>query len=298
MQAAAAGRVEDAVRVSSSRAAAVVRLVVVDHAAYERLLEAGGLADGARLDRLGSGTTTPAPALVRGGGADLVGDLTVVWDDATVRLTVVGSAPDVDGARTPVVVVDVEAFAAAGGAAPPNTVWAVGPGAPAAVEAAAADVESVDSVVTYADELAARRDAPLPSALATLALVSSAVLLALAVLGTVLAAVAGAPARGAALGRLRALGLPTRDVWRLLVVELTLPVAVAAIAGSASARCCARRPRLTVPGAGHGATWCAVARRPLVERAPGRGAGRRRGGRGRDRVARVRIQALAELLRS
>ena len=242
VRAAAAGRIEDGVRVSSSRAAAAVRLTVVDHIAYERLLEAGELADGAGLARLApipGGSTGPAPALVRGGGADLVGDLTVVWDDTTVPLTVVGAAPDVDGVDGPVVVVDAEAFAAAGGTADPNTVWAVGAGAPDAVQAAAADVEEVDSVVTYADELGRRRDAPLPSTVASLAVVSSAVLLALAVLATVLAAVAGAPARGAALGRLRALGLPVRDVRRLLLAELAVPVTVAALVGVALGAGCA-----------------------------------------------------------
>ncbi|RYC07147.1 FtsX-like permease family protein [Nocardioides zhouii] len=232
VRAAAAGRVEEGVRVSSARGVEVVRLVVVDSAAYERLLLASDLAEAPGLGRLRSPAAGPAPALVRGGDARLVGDLDVTWEEADVPLTVVGTAPDVGAPARAVVVVDAEAFAVAGGVAPPNTVWAVGPGSSAAVAAAAPEVPE-SSVATYADELRTRRDAPLPSVLVALALVSSAVLLALAILAAVLAAVVGAPARAAALGRLRALGLPTRDVWRLLVVELALPVAVAAIAGSA-----------------------------------------------------------------
>ena len=127
--------------------------------------------------------------------------------------------------------VDAEAFAAAGGVAPPNTVWAVGPGAADAIRDT--DVEPAAAVVSYADELDSRRDAPLPSALVTLALVSSAVLLAFAILGAVLAAVAGAPNRAEALGRLRALGVPSRDVRSLLLGELAVPVAVTAIVGAA-----------------------------------------------------------------
>jgi putative ABC transport system permease protein len=239
VRAAAAGRVEEGVRVSSAKGVEVVRLVVIDSADYERLLVASDLADDPQLYRLRSTATGPAPVLVRGGDSRLEGDLRLLWEDVEVPLTVVGAAPDVDAAAGPVVLVDAQAFAAAGGVAPPNTVWAVGRGAADAITATAAKTEPVGSAVTYADELLRRRDAPLPSALVALAVVSSGVLLAFAILGAVLAAVAGAPARGEALGRLRALGLPARDVRRLLVGELLVPVAIAAIVGWAIGAACA-----------------------------------------------------------
>ncbi len=233
VRAAAAGRVEDGVRVSSGRGLDVVRLVVVDPVAYARLLRESGLAAAPDLARLPADGAGPVPALVRGLEGDLRGEVTLAWDDLDIPIVAVGVAPDVDASADPVVVVDTAAFAAAGAVAPPDTVWAVGPGAGDALDAAARDVSGVDSVVRYSDELAQRRDAPLPSALVALTLVSAVVLLALATLATVLAAVAGAGARGQSIGRLRALGLPRRDVRRLLVVELTVPVAASALVGLA-----------------------------------------------------------------
>ncbi len=233
VRAAAAGLVEDGVRLSSGRGVDVVRLVVVDPDAYGRLLRASGLGDAPDLARLPTDDAGPVPALVRGLEGELRGDVTLAWGDLDIPLVAVGVAPDVDDSTDPVVVVDAAAFAAAGAVAPPDTVWAVGAGAGDALEAAARDVDAVDSVERYSDELAQRRDAPLPSALVALAVVSAGVLLALAILAAVLAAVAGAEARGQSLGRLRALGLPRRDVRRLLVVELTAPVAVAALVGLA-----------------------------------------------------------------
>jgi putative ABC transport system permease protein len=96
------------------------------------------------------------------------------------------------------------------------------------------------SVALYADQLAARRRAPLPSALVRLATVSSAVLLLFAVLGLALAASADAPDREASLGRLRSLGLPDRDLRRLLTGEVVTPVLVAALVGLALGAACAR----------------------------------------------------------
>jgi putative ABC transport system permease protein len=229
VRAAVTGRVEDGVRVTS-RHGAVVRLVVVDAAAYERMLEVSELADAPQLARLGPGSDR-VPALLLGGSSDLREELVLRWEDASVPLDVVGTAPDVNASIEPVLVVDTRAIAGAGVVAPPDTIWAVGPGAGGALDSAAGRLATVDSVVRYVDELDRRRDAPLPSALLVLAVSSSALLLVLAILGTVLASAADAPARGESLGRLRALGLSQRDVRRVLVGELVAPVAVAGLAG-------------------------------------------------------------------
>jgi putative ABC transport system permease protein len=171
------------------------------------------------------------PALLRGGSSGLRDGPNLRWEDASVPLDVVGTAPDVDASVDPVLVVDAESIAAAGVVAPPDTVWAVGPGAADALRAVAPGVAGSDPVVTYADELDTRRDASLPSAVVALAAASGALLMLLALLGTVLAAAADAPARGSSCGRLRALGLANRDLRRVLTGELVVPVGVSGLVG-------------------------------------------------------------------
>lgn len=232
VRAAAVGRVEDGVRLSAQGGAASVRLVVVDAPAYERLRSAGDLPDAPRLARLRPAASDRLPALLLGGPAGLRDEPSLRWEDASIPLEVVGTAPDVGAATDPVIVVDVEALAAAGALAPPDTMWAVGPGAAAALEAVGPTVPG-GSVVTYAEELERRRGAALPAAMAGLAAASCVLLPALAMLGIALAAAAGSPARRTSLGRLRALGTSERDLRRVLVGELAVPVAVAAVAGLA-----------------------------------------------------------------
>ncbi len=126
---------------------------------------------------------------------------------------------------------DAGALATAGVEAPPDTLWAVGPGAAAAVRAVAGPASRGASVVTYADELDRRREAALPAAMLELTLAAGALVLVLAVLGVALAAGVDAPGRRRAIGRLRAQGLPRRDLARVLVGEVAAPVAVAALVG-------------------------------------------------------------------
>ena len=121
---------------------------------------------------------------------------------------------------------DADALAAAGVVVPPDSVWAVGPGAPAALDAVAARTPGA-AVATYADELERRRDAALPSAVGALAAASCALLLVLGLLGVALAAATDAPARATSIGRLRALGASDRDLRRTLLGELVAPVLVA-----------------------------------------------------------------------
>jgi len=229
--AAAAGRVEDGVRLSSGGAVEVVRLVVVDTTAYAELRSASGLPDAPQLARLTEGAPGTVPALLLGGGPTLAEAPTLRWEDVSVALDVVGTAPDVDASADPVLVVDTAGFADAGAVALPDTLWMAGPGADDAVDAVVAEVTGVDAVVRRTDEVDGRRSAPLPSALLGLAAATSALLVLLGLLGILLSAAADAPERAGSLGRLRALGLPDRDLRRVVVGELVVPVAVAALAG-------------------------------------------------------------------
>ncbi len=150
MRAAVAGRVADGTLASSVSTGASVRLVVVDARAYERLLAASDLPDAPQLERLTAtgGEDAPVPALLLGGPPGLENGLHVRWGaDDDVALDVVGEAPRVDATTDPVVVVDAAAFAAAGALADPDTIWAVGPGAPEALRAAAEE-DPADTVLT------------------------------------------------------------------------------------------------------------------------------------------------------
>lgn len=231
VRAVAVGRVEDGVRISSQRGVEVVRLVVVDASSYQRLLEVSELGDAPQLARLRRTEDGQVPALVLGSDTGPRDGPILRWEDTTIPLDVVGTAPDVNASGGPVVVVDTESLADAGVVAPPDTMWVVGPDANSAIGAVDERASVAGSVVLYADELDRRRDAPLPSGIAGLAAASSMLLLVLAMLGTVLAAAAEAPSRGESLGRLRALGLPQRDLWRVVVGDLVVPVVVVAIAG-------------------------------------------------------------------
>ncbi|WP_426562032.1 FtsX-like permease family protein [Angustibacter sp. McL0619] len=232
---AVAARVADGVPAASAQTSAVVRLVVVDSAAFERLLAASPLPDAPQLARLrarGPGTL----ALLRGGDPALREGLRIGWDDTRLPLNVVGTAPAVGTGQDPVVVVDAEAFAATGAVADPGTVWAVGPGAASAIEAAAA---RGGTVVLRDDVLQARRDAPLASGLHRLAVACGALLLLFAILSIVLAAWVDAPVRGESLGRLRSLGLRADEMRRVLGGELVPPVLLGAVTGLALGIGCA-----------------------------------------------------------
>ncbi|WP_367650819.1 FtsX-like permease family protein [Nocardioides sp. zg-1308] len=238
VRAAVAARVEDGVQVSSRGLTETVRVVVVDAAAYQRLLERSDLPDAPDLARLGTAPDGTLPALLLGDDA-LRDDPVLRWEGASVPFDVVGTAPDVGASVDPVLVVDRDDLADAGVGAAPGTVWAVGPGAEGALRAVDTGSIPVDTVVGLDDELDRRRDAPLPSALLRLAVVASLLVLALAALGAVLAAAAEAPARAESLGRLRALGIPDRDLSRIVAAELAVPVVVAGLVGVASGIACA-----------------------------------------------------------
>ena len=226
--AAVAGRVDDEVRASSRQSVLPVRLVAVPATDYEHLLSVSGLPDAPALAQLPRDGGDAVPALLLGGPPDLSDGLAVPGEGGrSVPLTVVGTAPRVQDTVNPVVVVDADTFARAGGVVTPTTVWVVGPGAQDAARASA----GTGPVVLYADVLSARRDAALAVGLVRLASATSALLLLFVVLAVVLAAAAEADPRGEALGRLRSLGLRDRQLWGLLAGELSAPVVVGAVAG-------------------------------------------------------------------
>ncbi|MEU1589105.1 ABC transporter permease [Micromonospora sp. NPDC005710] len=224
-------QVTDSARVFSESTLLTPRLVIVDSAAFQRLLATTPLPDAPALARLtarGAGNGD-VPALVRSSdGALRTGSrLQLPRNDApAIQLVAVGTAPAVGGA-TDVVIVDATALADAGLPVVPNTVWVTGPGAARAVSnsGVAADV------VLRADVLRAQRVAPLTAGLLRLAWTAAAVLLALGLLGLVLAAAAGASERWRTLTRLRTLGLRPRDARWVAAGELLPPVVVTAVCG-------------------------------------------------------------------
>ncbi|MEP9365231.1 ABC transporter permease [Nocardioides sp. CN2-186] len=229
--AAVAARIDSGVPATSTSGADTVLLTVVDASAYEHLLAVSALPDAPQLATLAGDDGTGVPALLLGGASGLQDGFSVRSDDGpSVRLRVVGRAPQVQDTFEPVVVVDATAYARAGGLAEPDTVWAVGPGAASALQA---QVRQSDEVVTYADELDARRDAPVVTGLVRLAVAASLLLLLFALLGVVMAAASEADSRAASLGRLRALGTRDRQLRRVLGGELLAPVLIEALAGLA-----------------------------------------------------------------
>ncbi|GIJ76731.1 putative ABC transport system permease protein [Micromonospora phaseoli] len=224
-------QVTDSARIFTESTLLTPRLVVVDTAAFQRLLATTPLPDAPALAQITAPGPGPVdvPALVRSSDGDLrTGTrLQLPRDGApAIRLAAVGTAPSFGGASD-VVIVDAAALADAGLPAVPNTVWVTGPGAARAVSnsGVAADV------VLRADVLRAQRVAPLTAGVLRLAWTAAAVLLALGLLGLTLAAAASASERWQTLTRLRTLGLRPRDARWVAAGELLPPVVVAAVCG-------------------------------------------------------------------
>ncbi|WP_433131013.1 FtsX-like permease family protein [Micromonospora sp. CA-240977] len=224
-------QVTDSARVFAESTLLTPRLVIVDAAAFQRLLATTPLPDAPALARLTAPGPVPGdvPALVRSsdGGLRTGTRLQLPREGApAIRLTAVGTAPSVGGVDD-VVIVDAAALADAGLPAVPNTVWVTGSGAARAVSTSGV----ASDVVLRADVLRAQRVAPLTAGLLRLAWTAAAVLLALGLLGLTLAAAAGASQRWQTLTRLRTLGLRPRDVRWVAAGELLPPVVVAAVCG-------------------------------------------------------------------
>jgi len=221
--------VTDSSRIVADSTVTPSRLVVVDAAAFQRLLAATPLPDEPALGRLAASRNGDLPALVRSRDGSLRPGMRLQLrreDAPTIHLTVVGTAPVVGDAED-VVLVDAAGAAAAGLPVVRNTMWVAGPGAERAVAASTIAAHTV----FRSDVLRERRGAPLSSALLGLAWASAASLLALGLLGFALAAAAEAPDRWQTLTRLRTLGLRPRDARWVAAGELLPPVAVAAVGG-------------------------------------------------------------------
>ena len=219
-------RVVESERFIADQTSIVARLVVVDTAAFRRLLAGTplpGLPDPAGLTATNNGTV---PALVRTSDGSLRPGTQFrlpLRTNTAIPMAAVGAAPAV-GNGDDVIVVDVATARAAGLESAPNTVWATGPGAAEAIRATGAD----GRLTTRAEVLDERRTAPLTAGLVRLQLIAAGTLLVLGLLGFALAAAASAPERWETLARLRTLGLRPRDAHRVAAGEL-LPVAVVAV---------------------------------------------------------------------
>jgi putative ABC transport system permease protein len=218
------GQVTDVVRVTAGGNALTPSLVVVDSAAFGRLLTGTplpGAPDLARLKPAGG----EIPALVRSSDGSLRPGMTLALqrnNAAPVELKAVGTAPAVDN-DSDVILVDT----AAGVPFAPNTVWVNGPGAARAVKAAPGGGHAV----IRAEVLRDRETAPLNAGLTALDRAAAATLLVVGLLGFALSAAASAPDRWTTLARLRTLGLRPRDARRVAAAELLPPVLVAIVCG-------------------------------------------------------------------
>jgi putative ABC transport system permease protein len=228
---AVSAQVTEDVSVSSAVTGLRVRLVVVDSAAFERLLADTPLPDSRELSRLARTDGGPVPALLRTtrGGIQAGTALTMVWNEKAIGLTDVGTAPTVGDGAGDVMVLDAAAFAAAGAVASPNTIWVAGSGAKAAATAALARTSG--EITVRDDVLNTRRQAPLADGIFRLVLASVAVLLLFGLLGVGLGAAVGAPARGEMLARLRTLGLRPGQARRVAFGELLPAVLGAGLGG-------------------------------------------------------------------
>ncbi|MFI5890109.1 FtsX-like permease family protein [Actinoplanes sp. NPDC051513] len=232
--AAVAGEVIAGVRVVTNDTSVTPSLVIVDAAAFQRLLSETPLPDAPELSRLASGGALVRTAdgslrpgqslrLYLGDDADIMGISGYGVDDPdkSIELTAIGAAPEIDNLGD-VVVVDASALPSE-----PDTIWATGPGAARAVNAVAAGGHPV----LRADVLSARRSSALTAGLIALDLATAVTLLLLGLLGLALGAAATAPERWRTLARLRTLGLRPRDTQRVAAGELLPPVLAAAVFG-------------------------------------------------------------------
>ena len=177
-----------------------------------------------------AGPAGTAPAVAPTGG-----EVVLRWDGTERTVHALGLAvprPSAgrDDAR-PVLAVDVAELGGAT-AAPPGTVWLVGPGAGAAVRASPPPGDA--EVTTRSAALAALRADVLPRALVAAAAASVVLLLAFVVLAVLVAAAAGGPARRRTLDTLRTVGLTDREAGGVAAGEV-LPAALLATAAGAVA---------------------------------------------------------------
>lgn len=227
VRAVALGRLEQNVQVFGVAGTEWVDVLAVDSQAYGRLLAATPLPEPQAMAALGDATGGPAgrplPVLAAATLRDGRSNPSLLWNGQTVPLRAVGPAPALSsvpagtGLRASLVVVDRAALSAvAGGQVDADVLWAVGPGAEAAVARSGVDAAAVTGRGAWLDE---RRHEPLTAGLLLLLRVAVPVLLGLAVLVILLGAAADAPRRGQTSAVLRVLGLDARQVRRVATGE-------------------------------------------------------------------------------
>ncbi|UZN02040.1 FtsX-like permease family protein [Cellulomonas sp. S1-8] len=227
------GRVEDHAQVFGPWGGQIVRLVVLPSAEFADLLASTPLPDAPELAQLDAAGAAGRPAALLSAGLRTEGDTDVVlaWDGTRVDLTTVGTASPVLAAGEDTVVVDGASLGPALGApVEPDRLWAVGPGAEAAVATTPA-LEGA-TVATRSAWLATHRAEPITVGVQRLAAAAAVVLLLLAVLVVVLAAAISAPHRGVTLATLRTLGLGGRGARAVTAGELLPGVLLASVGGA------------------------------------------------------------------
>ncbi|KQR17305.1 FtsX-like permease family protein [Cellulomonas sp. Leaf334] len=252
VDAVAVGRVQDRSELFDVRGVDAVRVLAVDPTSYGELLARtpfGTSPAFAVLSAASDTATGPLPALVP---EPLLGTRpSLRWGSVTIELEPVGQVPALPAQQPagPTVVVDRAALAAAvqalvaaraertssqlvGAEQPevdPNTVWAVGPEAPARAAAAAGEVRG--HVLARAQWLTDHRSDPLAGGLLALLALVAALCAGYATIIVVLAAAASAPGRATSLATARVLGLRHRDTTRVAAGELLPSILVAAVGG-------------------------------------------------------------------
>ncbi|CAL8977968.1 hypothetical protein CELL_02707 [Cellulomonas sp. T2.31MG-18] len=242
VRAVAVGRLEQNVQVFGVAGTEWVDVLAVDSQAYSRLLAATPLPEpqamAALADATGGPTGRALPVLAAAPLRDGHSNPSLLWNGQTVPLRAVGPAPALSsvlagaGPRASLVVVDRAALSTvAGGQVDADVLWAVGPGAEAAVARSGVDAAAVTGRGAWLDE---RRHEPLTAGLLLLLRVAVPVLLGLAALVVVLATATDAPRRDQTLAVLRVLGLDTRQVRRVAVGEALPWTLLATAAGLAT----------------------------------------------------------------
>ena len=171
------------------------------------------------------------PMLVSAGSADLSG-ASLHWQGVSVPVKRVGPGVAIPGvaADSLTVVVDRAALAQAIGAPVPATfLWANGVGAEHAVREAIGD--SPATITTHDQWLKDQVSSPVAKGLRALFVVTAGMALALGLLAATLIATSGTGDRRRAMGRLRVLGLPHAQAWRIAQWELSIPVFIVTSVG-------------------------------------------------------------------
>ncbi len=211
----------------------VVRVVALRAAEYRSMLRDTPLRDDPGIHALADAAAGDRPAvLVTDDLSSSSKPLSLLWDGGRVDVVAVGRAPERIAGTQATIVVDLDAISAAGVPVVPDELWAVGPGAAAAV--ADEPVLAGAAVVTRDGWLAAHRADPLTAGVVRLAASAALLLVVLAALVVVLGATTSAPARGRTLATVRTLGVDGRSARWISLGEQLPALLLATLGGTAA----------------------------------------------------------------